>query len=233
MPLHDWSDQRGWESVQHLWLSELLYSIKPRLPGGYRAYIGTSPILALGSPLERSDSHVHPSPKTLVHTATHPATDEICPEPDQEIAVAVIDSGTALFVEKEGRVVSAVELVSPRNKDRPITRHATLGRYIRYLFHGVNLLLIDVHPRPQTFSFSDSVAEALQVAQAHCPAPFAVTYRVGEYAATGGRFLAKWQRALAVGTPLPKLPLPLTVDNSVLVDLEQTYSRAAANSYLS
>ncbi len=44
--------------------------------------------------------------------------------------------------------------------------------------------------------------------------------------------LAVWQHALAVGAPLPGMPLPLTLDDAVMVDLEATYARAAADSYL-
>jgi hypothetical protein len=60
----------------------------------------------------------------------------------------------------------------------------------------------------------------------------AVSYRVGEPAATGGRILGIWRRPLTVGQPLPILKLPLTVDVAIAVDLEQTYGRAAADAYL-
>ena len=43
MALHDWSDRPGWEGMHHLWITELLRWVKPRLPVGYRAYIGSAP----------------------------------------------------------------------------------------------------------------------------------------------------------------------------------------------
>src|SRR6202035_2368587 len=43
MPLHDWTDRPGWDGVHLLWLTELLRWIKPQLPQGYRAYIGSAP----------------------------------------------------------------------------------------------------------------------------------------------------------------------------------------------
>jgi len=58
MPLHDWTDQPGWEGVHHLWITELLRWIKPRLPEGYRAYIGSAPTVAIGAPAERPDVSV-------------------------------------------------------------------------------------------------------------------------------------------------------------------------------
>jgi hypothetical protein len=59
-----------------------------------------------------------------------------------------------------------------------------------------------------------------------------VSYRVGEPAASGGRYLAIWPRALNPGATLPTLPLPLGVDASVTVDLERTYSAAAVDAYV-
>src|SRR5207248_4889299 len=111
-------------------------------------------------------------------------------EPDDEVAVAVIDPGTSLYVEVRGRLVAAVELISPRNKDRQVARNAYAGRYVGYLLEGVHLLLVDVHRRPIGFSFADFIAQALQMRQPACPPPAAVSYRVGEPAATGGRPLA-------------------------------------------
>ena len=43
MPLHDWTDDRGWDSVQQLWINALLFWLQDRLPVGYRAYLGSVP----------------------------------------------------------------------------------------------------------------------------------------------------------------------------------------------
>ena len=59
-----------------------------------------------------------------------------------------------------------------------------------------------------------------------------MSYRVGEPAAAGGRLLAIWCRPLAVGDPLPAIPLPLDVGHAVPLDLDQTYARAASDVYL-
>ncbi len=150
-----------------------------------------------------------------------------------EVAVAAIDPTKAVYVEQQGRLISAVELASPRNKDRPGARATYLGRYVGYLLEGVHLLLVDVHRRPLGFSFADEIARELEIASPPLPTPFAAGYRVGEPAATGGCFLATWRRPLTVGAPLPLMALPITVQTLVPVDLEQTYMRAAADAYLS
>lgn len=235
MPLHDWTDRPGWDGVHHLWITELLRWIKPQLPEGYRAYIGTPPVLAVGAPQERPDVGVRewnepPAPAS----ANGPgAASKPVDEPDEEVAVATIDPGKALYVATQGRLVAAVELVSPRNKDRSVARDTYLSRYLGYLLEGVHLLLVDVHRRPLGFSFDERIAQALQLKQPSAMPPFAVSYRVGEPAASGGRLLAVWRRPLTVGQPLPVLQLALTVKQGVRVDLEQTYVRAAADAYLS
>jgi hypothetical protein len=238
MPLHDWSEVPGWEGVHQIWMVELLYWIKPRLPAGFRAYLGTTPTFAIGAPPEdRPDVGVRDWPQDsgppLPETSPAPPNGESSEEPDEEIAVATLEGDTGLFVEYQGRLVAAVELVSPRNKDRPSSCAAYAGVYVGYLLKGVNLLLVDVHRRPLRFSFADRITAELRLEkQPACPAPFAISYRIGEPAPSGGRFLAIWRRALKVGAPLPSIPLALTVHDSVAVDLEQTYARAATAAYL-
>jgi len=232
MPLHDWNEVKGWDGVHHLWISELLHWVKPRLPEGYRAYIGSAPLLAVGEP--------EVGPDMIVRTASVPPLEErgdnseedTATEPDEEVAVATLDPTHTLFVAREGWLVAAVELVSPRNKDRLPSRAVYTSRYAGYLLGGVHLLLVDVHPRPYAFSFVDEIARELQIEQLPCPPPVAAAYRVGEPAPTGGRLLGCWRRQLRVGAGLPTLRLPLTVKLSVPVDLEQTYLRAASAAYL-
>lgn len=153
MPLHDWNTLTRWDGFHTLWITELLRWVKPRLPEGYRAYLGTTP---------------------RVYTS----------------------------------------------------------RYAGYLLGGVHLALIDLHSRPYAFSFADAIARALEFPQPAVPSPLAVAYRVGEPMPDRGSLLAVWRRPLAVGQPLPLLPLPLTVHTEVMLNLEETYMRSAADSYL-
>jgi hypothetical protein len=237
MPLHDWAETPGWEGVHNIWIVELLRWVKPRLPPEYRAHIGSSPALSVGETAEGPDVAVRqwqsPAPPPGDTGPSTPAGAEAAlPEPDEEVATITLDPQTALYVTRQGRLVAAVELVSRRNKDRDSARAVYLARYLGYLEEGAHLLLVDVHRRPLAFSFADALARELRISQPPCPAPLAVSYRVGEPAPAGGRFLAIWRRPLAVGQPLPVMPLPLTVQFSVAVDLEQTYQRAAADAYL-
>ena len=230
MPLHDWSALPGWGGVHQVWGVELLYAIKPLLPPAYRAYLGTTPAFAIDAPAEgRPDVGVRDWPPGG-STSTDPTG--VTPDADEEMAVATLTADTALLVERAGRLVAAVELVSPRNKDRASAQATYANAYAGYLLRGVHLLLVDVHRRPVAFSFTDQVAAVLGTPRPGLPAPSAVAYRVGGPSPAGGRFLAVWRRPLTVGQPLPTLPLPLSADEAVAVDLDATYRRAADAAYL-
>jgi hypothetical protein len=231
MPLHDWTDLLGWEGVHHLWMTELLRWVKPRLPAGYRVYIGSAPTVAVGGPPAMPDESIWHLPEERTPPAHGPSAPP-APEPDEEMGVARIEPSTALYVERRGRLVTVVELTSPRNKDWGVARMTALGRYIGCLLEGVHLLLVDVHRRPLAFSVADQITRELHVTQPPLPAPYAVAYRVGEPAASAGSFLAIWRRPLTVSAPLPLMALPISTEISVPVDLEQTYMRAATDAYL-
>ena len=237
MPLQDWTDESGWDNFHQLWINRLYYDIRPRLPGEFRAYLGSMPALTV-SVTERPDVAVRQwqeePPPHVADESPNGSTAE-CQEPDQETATMMLDSHQtqqAIYVSYRGRLAAAIELISPRNKDRPSARAYYVARYLGYLRDGADLLLIDILPRPLAFSFADSLAEELQIAQPPTPSPLVASYRVGEPAATGGRMLAIWRHALAVNEPLPAMPLPLTTHAALEIDLEKTYMQAAADAYL-
>jgi hypothetical protein len=231
MPLHDWKDDRGWDSVHLVWLAQLLDWVQPRLPEGYRAYLGSVPALTIDTPNGRPDMSVRQWTAPPAETGAAPAAGG-AGEPDQEaVATFTLDPHRAVHIDLHGQLIAAIELVSPRNKDRPSSRERYLGRYVGYLRQGVHLLLIDVLPRPAGFSFADALAENLGFAQPICPAPCAVSYRVGE-PVPEGTLLALWRRPLEVGKPLPTVPLALDARQRVPIDLEHTYREAARRAYL-
>ena len=69
MPLHDWADERGWDSVHPFWLAYLVEWIQPRLPEGYRACLGGVPALTVSAGNGKPDVSVRrwgpgPAPET-------------------------------------------------------------------------------------------------------------------------------------------------------------------------
>jgi hypothetical protein len=230
VPLHDWRDDRGWDGLQLVWLCQLLDWVQPRLPEGFRAYLGSVPALTIDVPNGRPDLGVRGW--TPAEAAAGRASPAAVTEPDAEaVATFALDPQRAVHVDLHGRLVAAIELVSPRNKDRPAARERYLGRYVSYVRRGVHLLLIDVLPRPDEFSFADALAANLGFPEPACPAPFAVSYRVGE-PVPDGTVLAVWRRPMGVGQPLPTIPLALTAAAAIPIDLDYTYAESARRVYL-
>jgi hypothetical protein len=234
MPLHDWTDERGWDSVHPFWLAYLVEWIQPRLPEGYRAFLGGVPALTVAAGNGKPDVSVRQwGPQPAVETAI--ASTGVL-EPDLEASVTIrLDPQLAVHIDFHGQLIAAVELVSPRNKDRADAKETYTNRYLGYLRLGVHLLLVDVLPRPRGFSFADAITSGLGLDLPPLPPPFAAAYRVGEVVPVGedmGSLVALWCRPLQVGQPLPTLPLPLNVHRAVLIDLEETYHRAAKRAYL-
>jgi hypothetical protein len=230
MPLHNWSDDRGWGGVWLLWLNQLLDWVQPRLPAGFRAYLGAVPALTIDIPGGRPDMGVRKWSADGERAAGVAGT--TAAEPDQEaVATFVLDEQRAVHIDLHGQLIAAIELISPRSKDRPAARARYLGRYVGYLRQGVHLLLIDVLTRPAGFSFADDLALELGFPQPPTPPPCAVSYRVGE-PSPDGTVIGSWRRPLQIGASLATIPLALNMTEVVWIDLEQTYQQAARRAYL-
>lgn len=229
MPLHDWGDLRGWSGVHTSWLVEIVRAIRPQLPPGFRTYIGTSPLVAIDDPPGEPDVAV----RRANGNGSAPSDGADPFRPDREVLIATIAPNHVAFVEQAGRLVAAVELVSPVNKDRPSRRAETTGRYLSYLMNGAHLLLVDLHPYPLGLSLADRLASRLEIPdEPPLPPPFAISYRVGEPDRVMGSYVAMRREQLEPGRPLPPMPLALNDRQAVTIDLEGTYMRAAADAYL-
>lgn len=232
MPLHDWTDERRWDSVHPFWLAYLVEWVQPRLPEGYKAFLGGVPALTVAAINGKPDVGVRQWGPPVGQIATETAV----LEPDLEASAAIrLDPQPAVHVDYHGQLIAAIEVVSPRNKDRLDAKETYTSRYLGYLRLGVHLMLIDVLPRPKGFSFSDAITSSLGMEVAPLPPPFAAAYRVGEAVPVGqdmGSLVGLWRRSLQVGQPLPSLPLPLNVHQAIVIDLEETYQRAAKRAYL-
>lgn len=230
MPLHDWTTTEGWPELHHYWQVELARHIKPQLPPGYRAHIETVTALTYEPSSVEPDVGVY-----RTNGVPHTPGGVQLPAPDSSVEVALLEQPeTRIAVSRYGRLVAVIELVSERNKDRATARQKYGGRYLGYLNNLANLLLVDVHPTYRDFSFADQISSALSVPDpTPTPAPFAVSYQVLPAARSGEPCqLDTWRRSLVIGQPLPTLPLALTPTDAIMIDLEATYMRAAADSYL-
>ena len=230
MPLHDWSELKNWEGFHSAWMHEIQRELKASLPRGYRAFLGSTPSLTL--------SEIEGKPDVTVADSLWPRAKadadgtSLLPAPDYEFAVTTLEEDPTVMVLSGARIVAVVELVSPGNKDRPERREKYGGRYRNYLAGIVNLMIVDVHRRPFAFSFAQFLATAYEFPAPVLPTPSVVSYGVSPLGRGDGSTVDLWQRPLEVGKPLPALPLTLCGTDRVMVNLEPTYARAAADNYL-
>ena len=193
------------------------------LPPGYYAV----PFLDRDGPIEIDVATLHAPPSADPGSAESwaPAA------PGQEVAVEwpPTDEVEVEVYADEGdpRLAAAVELVSPRNKDRPRSREAFAAKCAGHLRRGCGVVVAD----PVTTRRADLHAELLAtlgVGPTAGPEGLSVvSYRpVGREEA--GR-LQTWREPLEVGHPLPTVPLWLGGELSIPLDLEASYTAACSD----
>jgi hypothetical protein len=224
------ADRRSWDGLHGQRPAMIIIGLNRILPQRYVA----EPQIHLGSSIEidvatyEEDKADSPAAderdngggvKTAIWAPSRPtlavATD--LPNMD-EYEVRVYDT-------KSGRrLVAAVEIVSPANKDRPEHRRAFVAKCAALLQNRVCVVIVDL----VTTRISNLYGDLLELlgqtdpSLANGPSPlYAVAYR---WARTGDAWLLEtWMHPLALGRPLPTLPLWLAGNLAVPLDLELSY----------
>lgn len=156
--------------------------------------------------------------------------------PPKPIASAVLDfSGLDVFEvnilnDEEGpKVVAAIELVSPANKDRLAHRQAFAIKCASYLQDGINVMMVDVVTERHA-NLHAALLELLKLTLGtpdQSPAElYAAVYRPSIGAAQSR--VEVWAEQLAIGASLPTLPLWLSAELALPLNLEETYRAACA-----
>ncbi len=124
---------------------------------------------------------------------------------------------------------SAIELVSPANKDQASHRRAFAIKCAGYLQQGVAVIIVDVVTE-RTANLHVALADILGFAHplAWCSPSqlYAVAYRPTQAAAA--QRLEAWPEALAVGAALPTMPLWLSETLCLPLRLEASYQATCA-----
>ncbi|MFO0811433.1 MAG: DUF4058 family protein [Gemmataceae bacterium] len=226
------SESRHWESFHGLWAGEIVRQLnRGGLPHGYFAeaqvQIGGRVEIDVAT-FDGEDARPGTNGAVAVATWAPPAATMVLPAvfPDEiEVRVFASSGGPTL--------VAAVELVSPANKDRPASRRAFAAKCAANLHAGIGLVVVDVVTERLANLHDEMVALMNLGDEYRAPAGglSAVAYRPGRTAADGDR-IETWCESLAVGRPLPTMPLALRGGDTVRLDLEAAYKEARAASLL-
>jgi hypothetical protein len=238
MPLRDHfhppvEDEHSWDELHGMWPAVIVQQLFRILPEGYVA----APHVHLGAAFEidvstyQRDEPPTPEPPPggnggVAIAAWAPPQPTLTLETDladqDEYQVRIYDA-------RHGRrLVAAIEIISPSNKDRPESRRAFVAKAAALLGRGVCVSLVDV----VTIRPSSLYAELLEliggsdpILRAASPAVYAVTAR-GRRRAGRRVLLDTWFYPMEPGRPLPTLPIWLDDDLGVSLDLEASYEEA-------
>lgn len=232
------SERRSWEGLHGLWAAALVENLNRDILGDeyyadMQIHVGSQVEVDIAT-LEEKDGgnglkgSASGGTATLERVWAPPATDLIMPAvfPDDiEVQVFSTITGAAL--------VAAIELVSPGNKDRPETRRAFAAKCVAYLTRGIGLIVVDIVTNRLANLHNEIVGMLGQAAPfmlSTTAAIYATAYRPSRQ--RSGDQIELWPRPLALGEPLPILPLALRNADTVPVDLETTYREACQRSRL-
>jgi hypothetical protein len=208
-----------WHGMHQSWAAMIAGSLNDgRMPKGFRA----SPLVSWGA------VEIDVGASRFVGAARAAGRGWAVPAPAASAVLEVTGEDSCEVVvtrdDGEGTVVAAVELVSPSNKDRDTERLAFGTKCARYLRNHVSVVVVDA-VTIRDADLHEVLLESLGLdTERLCarPAPlFAASYRLVETSVP--HRIETWPMPLEVGKPLPTLPLWLTPDLAVPLDLEGSY----------
>ncbi|HEY7314340.1 MAG TPA: DUF4058 family protein [Gemmataceae bacterium] len=225
------STERHWESFHSSWATRLADALTERwLPPNYiaeeHAHLGPSVEIDVGS-FERETASASAEGVGAVATVgrkvwTPPVADGTFAAafPDTfEVRVLCTDTGPKL--------VAAIELISPGNKDRPTERRGFAIKCASYLYQGISVIIVDIvtNRRP---NLHNEILRLMEGADSLQLSPESNLYAVAYQPLRRGKedVIDVWRSPLALGRALPTLPLGLRADLVIPVDFEETYAEA-------
>jgi hypothetical protein len=125
------------------------------------------------------------------------------------------------------RLVAAIELISPANKDREDHRSAFANKCAGYLAQGVSLIIVDVVTNRSANLHAEIMQRLGRTADQGLSADanlYAVAYR--PVVRDGSQQIDVWTVPLAIGHDLPTLPMALSGEIVLPIDLEASYTTA-------
>jgi len=234
MPLRDHfrspiNDKFSWDGLHGLWPGTIIFALARILPPEFfatpKVRHGAFAEIDIGAFEDTDEIYGSVNGDSGGGVATALATETI-PTIDVAIDSLATDEYEVLIYDTRDmrRLVAAIEIVSPANKDRPESRRAFVAKCAALLQQQVSVTIIDV-VTIRNFNLFREVLEVLGVESPSSPTTptYATTCRtIARPAPRKWRFKA-WDYPLAVGQPLPVLQLWLADDVVIPLDLNTTY----------
>lgn len=235
MPLRDHfhppvSKRSSWEGFHGGWPMEIVKELVPRLPDGFVA----EPRVHLGSFYEIDVSAFEQSAGRLPAFHSAPLASggvatslEATPAPTLTVDIDFPEQYAyevlVFDMERERRLVAAVEIISPANKDRPESRELFVAKCFNLLCAGVCISIIDLITIRQFNLYAELLALLGRSDPAINPPPSIYAVTCLKRTGSPQTKLDTWFHSLVIGQPLPSLPVWLSETQIVLLDLEASY----------
>jgi hypothetical protein len=223
--------QATWEGFHGQWPAVIVQHLRKRLPLGYVA----EPRVHSGSQIEidvaafEKDELLHSTigvdqggVATAVWAPPQPSVAVETSLPDyDEYEVRIFD------VQRRRHLVAAIEIVSPANKDRPEHRNIFVAKCAALLQKGVAVSIVDFVTVRKLNLYSELMAFIGHTDPTFGESPPPLYAASCRWTTRGDRaILETWSHELIVGQELPTLPLWLSRDLVVPLDLESSYEQA-------
>jgi hypothetical protein len=216
-----------WRSVHGAWAAAMARLLNQGvLPPGYYAM----PLLDREGPVEIDVAALH-TPGTPNGSAVPQRWAPAAPALDVAVELPAADEVEVQIFADDGdpRLAAAVELVSPRNKDRPRARQAFAVKCVNYLQRGSSVIVVDT----VTTRRADVHGAILSLLGIESTTVVPAGLAALAYRAVAGedetQQLQVWPALLSLGQPLPTLPLWIAADFSVPLDLDASYQAMCAD----
>jgi hypothetical protein len=223
------SERHHWTSFHHMWTCQIAASLNNVLPDRWYA----APHVQFGVEIDDAvfDSQMHGTlhevdegdePWTLAGEWAVPTPTAVL-----EFAMSGDAVGVRVFSQEGGPVLAgALELVSPRNKDRPESREAFVSKCETYLHAGIGLVVLDIVTRYPIPLHEELLARQQASYESTLAAgrPYAASYRPA--GPKEHPQLQVWEHELGLGEPLGTIPFPLKRGPCLKLDLDESYSNA-------
>lgn len=232
MPMHDWTKVEAgvFHAFRHEWISEisralnhgLLPSTYYALPEQVAAGFGPDVLTLQGESPDQSDSSDGGAATALLRT--RPQT-RFTAETDNEFYRRKKSSIVVRHVTGD-RIVARLEIVSPGNKSSQHAMATLVDKACELLEHRIHLLIIDPFPPGprDPHGIHGAIWEQIKDDPFQPPADQPLTLVAYECDLTTRAYI----ETLAVGQPLPDMPLFLEPNGCVMTPLEATYQSAFA-----
>jgi hypothetical protein len=226
--------RRHWESFHGFWAAAAAGWLNAgRLPPGFFAemqlHVGSRVEIDVPTFREGANGAAASTAGSGGGTATLTAPPWAPPEPAAVLPAIFPDELEVLVFNEEGgpTLVAALELVSPGNKDRDAARQAFVAKCASYLQQGIGLVVVDVVTVRLVNLHNDLMRFLGDTGAAALPADaplYAAAYRPARR--KDADQIDIWPVPLALGQPLPVMPLGLRGYGCVPLDLETCYTEA-------